>query len=243
VLSGEPMTLRADERLAPGAPRKAEAGPRGRRPLWMRVLPIAFALAIGLSLAVVLALRTPWFRRAESLPVLIQIDPFSLIDQHGNKVELADLRGQVWVADFMFTGCQSACPMLTARMRSLQGYLEDRQRALGHALPVRLVSFSVDPEVDTPARLAEYASRFGADDHRWLFLTGSLAEMNRAVTGSMKIPFQKGGADTSAFDVMHGEHIVVVDGKGRIRGYFDADPEGMTRIENAIETLVSEDAR
>jgi hypothetical protein len=55
----------------------------------------------------------------------------------------------------------------------------------------------------------------------------------------MKIPFEKGGADTSAFDVMHGEKLVVVDGLGRIRGYFDADPEGLARIRSALEELTS----
>src|SRR5882724_3842626 len=130
--------------------------------------------------------------------------------------------------------------MLTSRMRALQDFLDRREGELGQKLPVRLVSFSVDPEVDTPERLREYAARFGADGRRWLFLTGSLGEINRAVTGSMKIPFEKGGADISAFDVMHGEHFVVVDAIGRIRGYFDPDPEGMTRIENAIQTLLAE---
>jgi protein SCO1/2 len=216
----------------------AATSTRPARP-WPRTLTFAFAIVLVLALVTFIALRSVVFGRAEALPVLMQIDPFSLVDQHGAKVELADLRGKVWVADFFFTGCQSACPMLTSRMRSLQDHLAAREQKLGHALPIDLVSFSVDPEVDTPARLTEYANRFGADDRRWHFLTGSLAEMNRAVTGSMKIPFQKGGADTSAFDVMHGEHLVVVDDEGRIRGYFDADPEGIARIERAIEQLVA----
>jgi protein SCO1/2 len=127
--------------------------------------------------------------------------------------------------------------MLTSRMRALQDVLDRRERELGQKLPVRLVSFSVDPEIDTPERLRDYAARFGADDRRWFFLTGSLTEVNRAVTGSMKIPYQKGGADIAAFDVMHGEHFVIVDGHGRIRGYFDPDAEGMARIEKAIEAL------
>jgi protein SCO1/2 len=170
--------------------------------------------------------------------VLQQIEPFSLIDQRGQVVSLSDLRGRVWVADFIFTGCQAACPMLSSRMRALQDFLDRREGELGQKLPVRLVSFSVDAEIDTPEKLREYAARFGADDRRWFFLTGSLAEVNRAVTGSMKIPFAKGGADIAAFDVMHGEHFVIVDGQGRIRGYFDPDAEGMARMEKAVEALV-----
>jgi protein SCO1/2 len=194
--------------------------------------------SLALSIAIV-AFR----HRGDSdvtLPVLSTLDGFSLSDQRARSVKLDDLRGQVWVADFIFTGCQSACPMLTTRMRSLQKHLEDRERALGHELPVRLVSFSVDPEVDTPDKLLAYAAKWGADEKRWLFLTGSLDEMNRAVMRGMKIPFEKGGADTAAFDVMHGERIVVVDKAGRIRGYFETDPEGMARIKGAIEALVGE---
>ena len=220
----------------PPPPADAAAQSFGRKRLRARLVVFAIVLIVVITFFIY---HRATLRRAEALPVLIQIDPFSLVDQHGKKVALADLRDTVWVADFIFTGCQSACPMLSARMRSLQDFVEERERALGHPLPVLLVSFSVDPEVDTPAKLAEYAGRYGANDRRWLFLTGSLAEMNRAVTGSMKIPFQKGGADTSAFDVMHGEHLVLVDGKGRIRGYFDADPDGMTRLEGAIESLTS----
>lgn len=183
-------------------------------------------------------------RTEEPLPVLVQIDGFSLVDQRGKPATLGDLAGNVWIADFIFTGCQAACPMLTSRMRTLQRHLEERERAVGHALPVRLISFSVDPEVDTPDKLAAYAAKWGADERRWSFLTGSLADVNRAVVRGMKIPFEKSESDatsnTAAFDVMHGEHLVVVDGRGRIRGYFVADPEGMQALENAVETLLIE---
>jgi protein SCO1/2 len=172
--------------------------------------------------------------------VLASIDGFSLVDQRGKSVHLGDLAGKVWVADFIFTGCQAACPMLTSRMRSLQRHIDDREKTLGRELPVRLVSFSVDPEVDTPDKLNAYAAKWGADERRWLFLTGSLDEMNRAVTHGMKIPFEKGGADTSAFDVLHGERLVVVDKSGRIRGYFETDPDGMERVKDAIESLLAD---
>ncbi len=178
--------------------------------------------------------------QASALPVLTRLEPFSLVDQRGKVVTLHDLGGKVFVADFIFTGCQSACPMLTSKMRTLQQHLADRERASGREMPVRLVSFSVDPEVDTPDKLAAYAVKWQADERRWMFLTGPLAEVNRAVTRGMKIAFEKGGADTSAFDVMHGERFVLVDAKGSVRGYFDADPEGMEQIKEAIASLVAE---
>jgi protein SCO1/2 len=204
-----------------------------------RGITLVVVVSLALSIALV-AYRHRGGRAASPLPVLAQLDGFSLYDQHGRAVRLDDLGGKIWVADFIFTGCQAACPMLTSRMRSLQQHIEERERTLGRELPFRLVSFSVDPEVDTPEKLLIYAAKWGADDRRWLFLTGSLAEVNRAVTRGLKIPFEKGGADTSAFDVMHGEHLVLVDAKGRIRGYFDSDPDGMARIKDAVESLFSE---
>jgi protein SCO1/2 len=201
-----------------------------------------FALVVVLSLALSVAIVALRHRASarEPLPVLANIEGFSLVDQRGKSVQLGDLGGKVWVADFIFTGCQAACPMLTSRMRSLQRHIDDREKALGRELPVRLVSFSVDPEVDTPDKLLAYAAKWGADERRWLFLTGTLDEMNRAVTRGMKIPFEKGGADTSAFDVLHGERLVLVDKSGRIRGYFETDPDGMERVKEAIESLLAD---
>jgi len=201
---------------------------------------------VGASLLLSVAVVVYRHHGAEAsapLPVLAQLEPFSLVDQHGKAVTLHDLGGKMFVADFIFTGCQSACPMLTSKMRSLQQHLEARERTYGRPLPVRLVSFSVDPEVDTPEKLSAYAAKWAIDERRWMFLTGSLTEVNRAVTRGMKIAFEKGGADTSAFDVMHGERFVLVDAKGSVRGYFDADPEGMERIKDAIESLLAELSR
>jgi protein SCO1/2 len=118
--------------------------------------------------------------------------------------------------------------------------LEEREQAAHQKLPVRLVSFSVDPEVDTPEKLLAYANKWGADPARWVFLTGSLAEVNRAVTRGLKIPFEKGAADTSAFDVMHGEHFVMVDGARKIRGYYESNPAGMTDLKAALQSLLEE---
>jgi protein SCO1/2 len=155
----------------------------------------------------------------DELPVLSTLETFTLVDQRGHVMRPEDLRGSVWIADFIFTGCQAACPMLTSKMRALQDHFAEQERAQGHALEVRLVSFSVDPEVDTPQKLAAYATKWGADERRWSFLTG---------------------AETSAFDVMHGERLVIVDRRGRIRGYFDADLEGLAHLKSATDALLSE---
>src|SRR5260221_1433802 len=202
---------------------------------------LGWVLAASLVLpTAIVAYRHHGAQASAPLPVLTKLEPFSLVNQRGQAVTLHDLGGTIFVADFIFTGCQSACPMLTSKMHSLQQHLEGRERSSGHGLPVKLVSFSADPEVDTPDKLASYPAKWGADERRWMFLTGSLAPSNPAVTRGMKIAFEKGGADTSAFDVMHGERFVLVDANGGVRGYFDADPEGMEHIKDAIESLLAE---
>jgi protein SCO1/2 len=216
-----------------------------RRPLTGRLGAMRFKLWGGVLLVFAIAVAVVAIRRraaefAEPLPLIGRIDAFSLVDQRGKPFGLAELGDDIWVADFIFTGCQAACPMLTSRMRALQKHVEEREQSLGKRLPIRFVSFSVDPEVDTPEKLAAYATKWGADQARWSFLTGPLAEVNRAVVRGLKVHFEKGAAETSAFDVMHGEHFVVVDGRHRIRGYFQTDTSGMADLKAALASLAAE---
>src|SRR6185436_19334187 len=90
--------------------------------------------SLVLSMAIV-AYRHHGAQASAPLPVLTKLEPFSLVDQHGQPVTLHDLTGKIFVADFIFTGCQSACPMLTSKMRSLQQHLEGRERSLARPLP------------------------------------------------------------------------------------------------------------
>lgn len=104
-------------------------------------------------------------RPLEGLKVFGTVPDFSLVERGGRPVRLADLRGKVWIANFIYTHCTETCPLQSAEMARLQADLASEP-------DVRLVSITVDPERDTPDVLAEYANRFGADRDRWLFLTG-----------------------------------------------------------------------
>ena len=101
----------------------------------------------------------------EGRQVFGAVPDFSLIERSGRRVTLADLRGKVWIADFIYTHCTDTCPLQSAEMARLQA-------DFGAQAYVRLVSITVDPAQDTPEVLTEYATRFGADRERWLFLTG-----------------------------------------------------------------------
>ncbi len=150
---------------------------------------------------------------------------FSLTERSGRTVDSAELIGRVWVADFVFTHCAGPCPAMTARMADLQSRLVD--------LPdVRLVSFSVDPQRDTPAVLSKYANYYGADAVRWLFLTGDLPQIQRIAVEGFKV----GSIDDP---VLHSTRFILVDTEGGIRGYYDsAEPDALDRLNGDIRVLL-----
>jgi protein SCO1 len=165
-------------------------------------------------------------KHPEPLPNLGQIGAFSLVNQSAHEVSAETLRGKIWVAAFFFTHCPTICPRITQRMRSLQVTAAQKGQALD------LVSFSVDPENDTPPALLAYAKRFDADLKTWAFLTGELAVVKHTVVDGFKLALD-GKADPAAENggIIHGSHLVLVDRTMAIRGYYRTDDDDdMRRI-------------
>jgi cytochrome oxidase Cu insertion factor (SCO1/SenC/PrrC family) len=149
---------------------------------------------------------------------LADIGDFTLQERSGRTVGRANLLGKVWVADFIFTRCSTLCPQITGTMARLQKELDQ-----GRFREVELVSFSVDPDHDTPEVLQEYAQRFGADPERWLFLTGKREDVYQLIQKSFMLAVQQNeGADrTPGNEVLHSPRLAVVDRRGRLRAFFD----------------------
>jgi protein SCO1/2 len=163
--------------------------------------------------------------REPALPMLGQVPDFTLTTQTGQMFQGSSLLGHVWIADFIYTNCPGPCPMMTQRLKHVQ-----------QATPVsiRLVSFTVDPERDTPPVLETYAKRFGADAGRWKFLTGDPKTLNMLDRDAFKL-----GTLTPTFD--HSTRFVLVDGEGRIRGYYSLGLENMVeRIAHDAHQLEKE---
>jgi protein SCO1/2 len=201
------------------------------RPRRRRLAAIVAGAALGVLLAGSAALLL-WPRAPASLPRLGPLAPFELTSEQGKPLRLDDLRGQVFAASFIFTRCQTICPVIVGKLGKLQAATAD----LGPAF--RLVSFSVDPEHDTPAVLAAYAREHGADPRRWVFLTGSYEALERAVVDGFKEVMER-GPDRSPESILHGSHVVLVDGAGQIRGYYDAaDADCVARIAGDARALV-----
>ena len=162
------------------------------------------------------------------------VPQFSLIERSGKTTTLADLRGTIWIADFIYTTCQDTCPMQTAEMAQLQEHWKDR-------VGLKLVSFSVDPEKDTTEVLSRYANRYKADSQRWLFLTGAKEEISRLVQEGFRlsaVALSSEGKKDSV--IMHSPRFVLIDKAAQIRGYYDSrDPQAIQRLIKDAASLMN----
>lgn len=142
---------------------------------------------------------------------------FSLTERSGATITRADLAGHPWIASFIFTTCAGPCPRITTNVRDLQAQLGDTG--------VRLVSFTVDPQTDTPEVLRRYADSYGADPARWLFLTGDEQRIHDLIRSSFLLSVQRTPPSDAALgmQVSHSARLAVVDGEGRVAGYYDGD--------------------
>jgi protein SCO1/2 len=162
------------------------------------------------------------------------VPQFSLVERSGKATSLADLRGSIWIADFIYTTCKDTCPMQTAEMAQLQEHWKDRAG-------LKLVSFSVDPEKDTTAVLSRYADRYKADAQRWLFLTGAKEEIGRLVQEGFRLSAVALPGDGNVSSViMHSPRFVLIDKQAQIRGYYDSrDPQALQRLKADVATLIN----
>lgn len=201
------------------------SNPALRRALWGSLLVVLLAVAVGAVLQ-----RSG---RSEPPPVLGHAPDFALTNRDGRTIRNADLAGRPWIANFVFTRCAMSCPVLTARMSRLNRDLPDD-------LDIHLVSFSVDPEHDTPAVLARYAESYSAPD-RWLFLTGGRDEMLRLIVDGFKLaldPSPPPGMASEKEPILHSTRFMLVDGQGDIRGYYDGmSEEAMEGLERDLRAL------
>lgn len=159
-------------------------------------------------------------RLGQVAPVLGDVGEFNLIDQNGEAFGSQQLEGKVWVATFIFTRCSATCPQQSSWMSRLQERLQ--QEPTWNS--IRLVSFSVDPQYDTPEVLQEYAQAYQADGGHWRFLTGEREDIWQLSKQSFRFPV----ADNpqGEMPITHDPRMVLVDRQGRIRGYFDVLAEG-----------------
>lgn len=194
-------------------------------------------LGLGLVALTVGVLMIRERLRMEPLPVLGSVGSFSLTNQLGQPITGKALEGGIWVADIIFTRCPGPCLLMTRSLSALQARLTARDR-------VHLVSLTADPEYDTVEVLRTYGERFEADPARWHFLTGAKEELYRFALDDLKLAAEEIAPEQreSLSDLyIHSTRLVLVDGAGRVRGYFDGtDAAAPERMLSAIRRLQRE---
>ncbi|MCO0599322.1 SCO family protein [Peribacillus butanolivorans] len=137
------------------------------------------------------------------------LENFSYIDQEGEPFSKSDLKGKVWVSDFIFTSCEDVCLPMTSNMSKLQKMLKDEGIS-----DVEFVSFSVDPEIDKPDVLKKFGDQFNVDYTNWHFLTGyGQEEIEQFALDNFKTLVKK---PENEDQVIHQTSFFLVDQDGKI---------------------------
>ncbi|PYJ10039.1 MAG: hypothetical protein DMF06_07910 [Verrucomicrobia bacterium] len=175
--------------------------------------------AILILMPIVTAAALFWLRQVQvdhlsnrALPSLGMVPKFELTNQDAQPFGSEQLDGKIWIADFIFTSCPGPCPIISTRMSELQRPLEKTD--------VHLVSFTVDPEKDTPEVLREYAEKLHVQPKRWDFLTGPRDTIHSLSRDGFKLGLSDGTEEDGG--PVHTTRFVLVDRHGTIRGYYDA---------------------
>ena len=199
------------------------------RLLWVG---LGFTAAL-LVLAFLLATLKMGASLDKPLPIYGQVAGFTLTNQDGQPISLSDLRGEVWVADIIFTRCPGPCLKMTRQMAELQEAWPQKSRA-------KLVTLTTDPTYDNPAILKAYAQRFRADFKRWIFLTGTPRQIAHLAIDSLKLTAieKKPEERESPADLfVHSTIFVVIDKHGQLRGIFETTGAGVDPAQTRREVL------
>lgn len=162
-----------------------------------------------------------------------KIAPFKFINQNGKVITNKDYEGKIYVADFFFTTCQTICPKMTTNMTWLQEQIKDNPK-------VKLLSHTVFPDEDTVEVLKRYAKERGVIDEKWNLVTGDQREIYKIARQSYLVV--KTGKPEELYDMVHTENFVLVDQKGRIRGFYDGTlldekKEGVKNVNQLLEDI------
>ena len=159
-----------------------------------------------------------------------KIKSFEFFNQNGEIISEKDYEGFIYVADFFFTTCPSICPLMTNNMVNIQNYIKDKYK-------VKLLSFSVTPEIDSVPVLKEYSIKKGVDDKYWNLLTGDKSKIYSLARKSFLVV--KENRESNSHDMIHTENFVLVDREKRIRGFYDGtDDKDMEVLKKDIEILL-----
>ncbi|MET3507754.1 SCO family protein [Halalkalibacter oceani] len=159
----------------------------------------------------------------------LAVPEFNFVDQDGEPYGTEQLTGQYWLANLIFTHCPSVCPTMTPNMRNLQTAMQEEGIEMGY------ISFTVDPERDTPELLKSYATNVGANGETWKFLTGyeveEITELSMTAFASPVQPLDDG-------DIGHTTAFFLIDPEGNvIRKYDGLQTDQEPIIDDLMDTV------
>ena len=183
-----------------------------------------FIIYIIVGIVIASSCRTT---KQDPLPVLGRIPEFIMTDSRGTSFGYNDLQGKIWVADFIFTTCSGPCPIMSSEMAKVhQEFIEDES--------IRTVSYTVNPDYDTPEVLSEYAERYNANTDQWHFLTASYDDIHSIIVNGFKM------GDIKEI-VFHSTRFALVDKEMNIRGYYvGTELEDVGKLKKDIHRLKKE---
>ncbi|MFP5387276.1 MAG: SCO family protein [Bacteriovoracia bacterium] len=166
------------------------------------------------------------------LPVIAKVPDFELISENGQRFGSKDLKGRVYLANFVFARCPSVCPKMLSDLEVIQ------KRVRGTGKKVAIVSFTVDPEHDNEKVLFDLARKHRANPHVWTFLTGSDKEaMFKLYRNGFKVGVEQNAQDM--FDIAHSEKIVLVDADNQVRGFYSFEKNDVNKLMIDVGLLIN----
>lgn len=170
-----------------------------------------------------------------TLPVLSQVPHFAFDNQEGKRITDRDLLGKVYVAEYFFTTCKGICPILNTNMKKVAADFAGQP-------DFRILSYTVDPETDSVARMKHYADSLGADPTRWWFLTGTKDSLYRLARNGYLLDDPKNNAININEQFLHTQFFALVDKGGRVRKIYDGlKQDELSELEKDIPLLLRED--
>lgn len=158
---------------------------------------------------------------------------FSFQDRNGEMFSSSQLKGKVWAVDFIFAHCAGSCPMISSQMSRLQ----EEWRGNGD---FKMVTFTVDPERDTPEALKNYAQGYHAEDDQWFFLTGKKADIYNVIGNGFHLTAYPNPDKIPGYEFIHTTRILLVDANNMVRGMYDGeDDENVKKLHQDVKYLMS----
>ncbi|HEY4205601.1 MAG TPA: SCO family protein [Puia sp.] len=194
---------------------------------------IGFFILLFIGFYFALARFIPGYGQVQ-LPVLSYVHPFSFANQEGKLITQKDVDGKVYVAEYFFTTCKGICPKMNKNMKGIATTFAGEPN-------FRILSYTVDPETDTVARMKKYADSLGANPGEWWFLTGRKDSLYALARGSYLLDDPKNNTTSIDEQFIHTQFLALVDKGGRVRKIYDSlKKDELADLEKDIKALLKE---